>query len=269
MNEINIVTAQNVTLRIELANVGDRFLAAILDVLLKIGITIAFSMFTALLSLPSSATGVVMVVEFALVWGFYSLIFETLMHGQTPGKRMMKIKVARMDGEQVTFSNNLLRWLFRIVDFPLNWPAIGIFTISSTEKHQRLGDLVAGTILVSTKERTRIENTFYTETKVGYVTAFPEATRLTTKEAEIIKEVLRLYHEKDKYDLVQLTAQKVKELLQVTPTMDDLAFLKIVLQDFNYAGSGGEVASREERFGGVENDGVSYSGRQQGWAQDN
>jgi uncharacterized RDD family membrane protein YckC len=264
MNEINIVTAQNVTLRIELANIGDRFLAAILDILIKIGLTTLFSFAATLGPSSSAAEGYVIIGIMVVVWGFYSLIFETLLQGQTPGKRLMKIRVARLDGERVTFGAILIRWLFRIIDFPLNWPAIGIFTIVSTEKHQRLGDLVAGTILVSTKNRTRIEDTFYTETKVGYTPAFPEASRLTTREAELIKEVFRLYHNKDRYDLVQLTAQKVRELLQVSPNMDDLAFLKIVLQDFNLAGSTGEVTTEAR----TESPAFSYPTRERGWASD-
>src|ERR1035438_8686577 len=122
MNEINIVTAQNVTLRIELANIGDRFLAAIIDILIKIGLTALFSLASTIAPVPGAAERYVIVGIMVIVWGFYSLIFETLMQGQTPGKRLMKIRVARLDGERVTFGAILIRWLFRIIDFPFNWP---------------------------------------------------------------------------------------------------------------------------------------------------
>ena len=76
--------------------------------------------------------------------------------------------------------------------------------------------------------------------------------------------MFRLYHDKDRYDLVQLTAQKVRELLQVSPNMDDLTFLKIVLQDFNLAGSAGEVTTEAR----AETPDFSYSTRERGWASD-
>ncbi|MDB5282935.1 MAG: hypothetical protein JWO06_2010 [Bacteroidota bacterium] len=247
MNQVNIVTAQNVTLKIELANIGDRFLAAILDVLIKIGVILVFSL---LVAAVRGSTGIIVLLSFLFIvfMIFYSLFFETVMNGQTPGKRMMKIRVAKVNGEPVDIGSLMLRWLLRIIDFPFTWPAIGIFTTVVTNKHQRLGDLAAGTILVSSKERTTLDNTFYTETQIGYRTTYPQADRLTAREAELIKEVIRQYQQNDKYELVLLASQKVQELLQVTPTMDDLTFLKTVLKDYNRSGITPPTVSDDSRF---------------------
>src|ERR1043165_1066014 len=236
MSEINIVTAQNVTLKIELANIGDRFLAAFLDLLIKLGVMLGVGIFFGLVADTDTEEWIAIYWIVILVfWAFYSLVFEFFMHGQTPGKRAMKIRVVKVDGEQVTLGSLLLRWLFRIIDFPLAWPTIGITMVVFTEKFQRIGDLVAGTILVSTKERTDFEDTSFTEVGANYEPMYPQATELEGKDVEIIKKVIRLYYEHDKYDLLEVTAARVKEVLDIQPRVDDLSFLKTILKDYNYA----------------------------------
>jgi uncharacterized RDD family membrane protein YckC len=243
MSQITIVTAQNVTLKIELANIGDRFLAAIIDFLIKLGVTFLLMILSKfILSDVDWFYGLMVLI----LWVFYSLVFESFMRGQTPGKRLMKIRVARLDGDQLTFGAVFLRWIFKMIDFPFfAWPAIGICAIVVTEKHQRLGDMVAGTILVSTKTRTDFEDTFYTAIGPDYLPSFPQAERLTSREAEVIKHVLHLYHENDQYDMVAMAAEQLKKVLEVHPNMDDLSFLKTVLKDYNYAGSEYKAAEQK------------------------
>jgi RDD family protein len=162
---------------------------------------------------------------------------------------MMQIRVARLDGAPLAFGNLVLRWLLRIVDFFLGTtPGIGIFTIIVTEKHQRLGDMAASTIVVSTKERTSMANTFYRETPADYVPVFHGADRLSAREAEIIQEVFYQYRQNDKCSLITLAAAKVKELLQVNTDLDDLTFLKTVMKDYNFIASS-EGKSFESREG--------------------
>lgn len=243
MSQINIVTAQNVVLKIELANIGDRFLASVIDFLIKAGISIVALII--LKYVDDSVVKFMMAVLMIITWGFYSLIFEQFMNGQTPGKRSRQIRVAMLDGSALSFGSLLLRWLLRIADF---FMFIGIGVIVATDKHQRLGDLTAGTILVSTKERTSLADTFYNEVKAGYVPTFMEAERLTAREAEIIQEVFFEYQQNDKYELVTMTAEKVKSLLQIHTYKDDLSFLKMVLKDYSYLNSH-EIKSAESNEG--------------------
>ena len=245
MSEINIVTAQNVTLKIELANIGDRFLAAILDFLIKVGMV-----FLSLIVFSIIKIEVLNVCVLILIWCAYSLIFELAMQGQTPGKRIMKIKVVPLNGDQLTFGSILIRWFFRLIDFPLSYiPTVGICAIVISEKHQRLGDMVAGTILVSTKQRVTLAETVYTATEQGYVPVFPQAERLTSNEAELIKEVLHQYREHDKHDLVTLAAQKLKSALSVYTNLDDISFLKAIIKDYNVTLTNqGKAFDNNERF---------------------
>ena len=240
MSQIDIVTAHNVTLKVEVANIGDRFLAAILDVLVKFGLTFLVSF---IFTVPGARTlyGLLLII----LWCGYSLIFELVMRGQSPGKRLMKIRVAQLDGSPLTTGSIITRWLFRMIDFPLSMiPTAGICTIVLSKRNQRLGDLVANTVIVSTKERTSLSETFFTEVGEGYIPAFPQAEHLTSREAEIIKEVFYQYQQHDKYELITLTAAKVKAFLQVNTSLDDSTFLKTVLKDYNHAGS----VANDKRF---------------------
>jgi len=249
MNEINIVTAQNVTLRIELASIGDRFIAAFLDFLVKIGLLVGVSVLVSFVKdVGLDWAGILLWILLAITMVFYSMIFEYFMKGQTPGKRMMKIRVARLDGEPVTFGNFLLRWFFRIIDyFPITWPVVGIISIAATEKNQRVGDLVAGTIMVSTKERSKLTDTFYAATEPGYVPQFPMADQLNARQAEIINHVLQIYLNTDKYDLVTLLAGQIRDFLQVSSNFDDLTFLRTILKDYNQSVSS-EVNSQASQY---------------------
>jgi uncharacterized RDD family membrane protein YckC len=237
MSEISILTAQNVSLRIELANIGDRFLASIIDFLIKFGITIGLSVLITAMHDSIAFICIAVAMLFA-TWVLYSLMFEFFMKGQTPGKRLMKIRVARLDGGPVTFGDLLLRWLLKLADFFFYMaPGVGVFIIILNEKHQRLGDMAASTIVVSTNERTSMSQTFYRETPADYVPLFPAADRLTPREAEILQEVFYQYRQNDKYSLITLAAAKVRELLQVNTDLDDLTFLKTVMKDYNFIAS--------------------------------
>lgn len=87
------------------------------------------------------------VALFAALW-IYWTGFEVLWHGQTIGKRIMKIRVVRLDGSPVTAVDSAIRNLLRVIDFfPACYP-VGLVTMLFDAKHRRVGDLVAGTVLV-------------------------------------------------------------------------------------------------------------------------
>src|SRR5688500_2513888 len=88
------------------------------------------------------------IVQFALLWGYY-VLFEGLMDGQTPGKRLHRIRVVREGGYSVTFGASAVRNLVRVIDMqPLFFYLVGMISVLATKRGRRLGDLVAGTIVV-------------------------------------------------------------------------------------------------------------------------
>lgn len=140
---IDIRTAQQVTLSYDLATAGSRILATIIDV-----IAMALLVYLTQTGLDSSLTAAW--ISFS-VFTFYHLIFESTMNGRSPGKMVMGIRVMRTDGAPLEFADCFLRWIMRPLDLTFTGGALSLFMVLGTEKRQRLGDLMAGTAVVSNK----------------------------------------------------------------------------------------------------------------------
>jgi uncharacterized RDD family membrane protein YckC len=89
----------------------------------------------------------VIFLNFAIFWGYFAL-FEAYWHGQTPGKRVMKLRVIKDSGRQITLFEALARNLLRVIDYLPSLYLVGVITMLCNKRNQRLGDLVAGTLVV-------------------------------------------------------------------------------------------------------------------------
>lgn len=158
-DELVIETPERVELHYVLANIGNRFLASGIDHLIQAGTIFVVVLAVAWVSSwnPFNAVGqwttaVAVLVVFTIYWGYF-VLFETLWNGQTPGKRIMRLRVVREDGRPVrffeVFVRNLLRITLDLQPFPSY--AIGVISIIFSPRSKRIGDFVAGTVVV--KER--------------------------------------------------------------------------------------------------------------------
>ena len=160
VDEHYIDTPEQVELRFSIAGIGSRFVAILLDtVLLYFALMLVFLAVV----LFGSAVGagvesevdtlglwfvaVLIVLVFAMIWGYFAL-FEAFWRGQTPGKRVMKLRVIKDSGRQITLFEALARNLLRVVDYLPSLYLVGIITMLCNKRNKRLGDLVAGTIVV-------------------------------------------------------------------------------------------------------------------------
>ena len=136
----------------ELAGVASRCGAAAVDILLQalavLAIVLVFLVveLSLHLSIVGFSTTVVIVSTFVLWWGYY-VFFETLWNGQTPGKRLLRLRVVKYGGTPIDLPSAAIRGLIRVVDLAI----IGFVVMFFTPRNQRLGDLAAGTLVV--KER--------------------------------------------------------------------------------------------------------------------
>ncbi len=155
---VDVETPELVVLTYSLAGVGSRVLAGLTDLLICVGaFVLLIAAFTSLaagrLSLrfdTSASWGVALLVlaQFAILWGYY-VLFEGLMDGQTPGKRFHRLRVVREGGYSVTFGVSAVRNLIRMLDMqPGIFYLVGLTSLLVTRRGRRLGDLVAGTIVV-------------------------------------------------------------------------------------------------------------------------
>ena len=149
-----IETPENVELQRRLAGIGSRFLAAFIDaflisliiliLLILLLIThLNLSDFTFTNTVGKWLFALLTIIIFLIFWGYY-VLFEMWTNGQSPGKKYVKIRVVQTEGGGISFSSIAIRNLLRIIDIPL-----AIFVMFLTQKTQRLGDLAAGTVVIS------------------------------------------------------------------------------------------------------------------------
>ena len=162
-DQLNIETPEQVELQFAIAGIGSRFVALLLDSLIITGFyVLAFIALALLLSGAAAAGGhageqldtagkwvlaIFIFLNFLLVWGYFAL-FEAFWRGQTPGKRVMKLRVIKDSGRQITFFESLARNLVRFIDYMPGLCLVGVITMLCNKRNKRLGDLVAGTIVV-------------------------------------------------------------------------------------------------------------------------
>jgi len=139
-----------------LAGLGSRFIAMLIDTLI---LGAAFALLISLAALvipalglfgPKSASwgiGAFFLILFLLVWGYFSL-FEAFWSGRTPGKAAAKIRVIHQSGRGIGFVESLARNLVRVIDYMPSFYAVGIVAVFASKRNQRLGDMVAGTLVV-------------------------------------------------------------------------------------------------------------------------
>src|SRR6202171_4413374 len=153
-----IETPERVPLHFALASIGNRFLACAIDHAIQAGTVvlmfIAFSIVANVSSLgdrlssaPKWVIALLIIVFFLIVWSYFAF-FEWLWSGQTPGKRWLKLRVIREDGRPITFFEAMVRNLLRDFDImPAPFYSVGLISVFATTKDQRIGDLVAGTVV--------------------------------------------------------------------------------------------------------------------------
>jgi uncharacterized RDD family membrane protein YckC len=159
-----IVTPENIPLRLELAGLGLRFGALLIDLFLMMTAAIVLLITLSLLSLTLKDNGLVgalaAITFFLLTFGYF-IFFETFWNGQTPGKRALGLRVLRDGGYPITFTAAAARGLVRIADFlPVPIPFLpGALSVFFHPEYKRLGDIVAGTVVIkepsADSERTR------------------------------------------------------------------------------------------------------------------
>ena len=165
---------------------------------------------------------------------FYSLLMHIIFNGRTVGKMLLKMRVVKLDGSPVHWSNYLVRWMLRLVDIWLFVGSIGILTILFSEKRQRLGDAAAGTVVISTKNKTTVSHTILEEVEDAYVPQFTNVTILTDKDIRLIKETFNIAKKSSNFKTLKALREKVDSILQTNSELFDMEYLETILKDYNY-----------------------------------
>ena len=159
-DQLNIDTPELVSIELPLAGIGSRFIAILIDSLIMGG-ALLLLVFVAAFIIPalgyfgtksaSWGAGIFLLILFLLFWGYFAL-FEAFNNGRTPGKRVAKIRVIHQSGRGVSFVESLARNLVRFIDYLPGFYGVGIAVMFMSRRSQRLGDMVAGTLVVRERE---------------------------------------------------------------------------------------------------------------------
>ncbi|WP_419699713.1 RDD family protein [Mucilaginibacter sp. NFX135] len=240
MQTIKVTTTQNIDIDYEVAGLGERIVAYIIDMAMFVVIIIATLIAIGSaggMGRGSSGIGLgIMLIIYAVLFVFYDLICELAMNGQSVGKKIMKIKVISLDGARPRLGQYLMRWLFRIVDFTLTSNLCALVCVAVSDKSQRVGDMVAGTTLIRTVPRTKMQNIAFKPADDNYQPAFPDAARLSEQDVELINEVINNYVKSGNSMLVYNMAQRIKDLLNINPPaeMNNMLFLQTIIKDYTH-----------------------------------
>jgi len=232
MQTIQVRTTQNVFINYPLASVGDRILAYLLDGAIKA--VYAFAVAITLFSLDTIDTWS-WILYVAIPMLLYSVLFEIFMNGQTPGKRVLDIKVIRLNGSPATIGDYLLRWLFSLVDFAILGGAIAVLFIVGGGKGQRLGDLVAGTTVVKLTEQKDISaKQVFVTPEATYQPTFTQVVQLTARDIEIIQQALEVNRDHNNPKPMLAVAEKLKSQLGIQTDLPTIKFLYVLIKDYNH-----------------------------------
>lgn len=231
MSNLSIETAQNVAISNQIASIGERLLARIVDDLIR-GAYV-FVLFLMWSGISPSTAGVIFSILPIL---FYNLALEIFLQGQSVGKIILRIRVSRLDGEPVSLSSYLLRWLLGTIDFHLFSGVVAILTILFSGRGQRLGDIAGGTTVVRIHSKVTLADTILAQVPYGYEVLFPQAVNLTDADLNTIREVLkyiRTHHNESSRRVALKAKDAVQRKIGVVSELPPVRFFETLLIDYN------------------------------------
>lgn len=202
MNDhLSVETPEQISINYQKAGVGSRFYAALLDTLLLglivlIGLYVNYNFlreFGEVLGNWLGAIGGILI--FAMFWGYF-MLFEITTNGQSPGKYALGLRVIKDGGYPISFGDSAIRNLVRLVDFLPFFYGTGLIVMLISGNWQRLGDLAAGTLVVRTTRKTKVDlNQSITPTDISsdepLYSDWIQPMLVTDSDFDMIKEYLR------------------------------------------------------------------------------
>jgi len=233
MEQFQIETAQNISISQTPAHLGDRVLAYIIDSFIILVYTVLIILL--LVSLD---------VDFGDMWALYLLLslpaflyyvlLESFMNGQTVGKNLMQIRVVKLDGSKPGFASYFIRWILRIIDVVLTSGGIAVFTILIKGTGQRVGDIAAGTTVITEKKKVLLRDTLLRDLPSDYSPKFPQVTIFKDREMQTIKELYDSAKRNGNHNVIVSLSDQIKKVTEVVTDLKPVEFVDIVIKDYNF-----------------------------------
>ncbi len=245
-----IETPEHIRFRHRLAGPSRRVFAYAVDAVLRYGFVLIVGLLAQLGNLVATdelgmaSTGLVLVVLFVVEWGYY-VLSEALMSGRSPGKALFRLRVVSSDGHPLTLSASMLRNLLRAADWLPGMYALGLAVMSRDARFRRLGDLVAGTMVV-VESRHVVDNPVqvYPPPTREELAWFPERIPFATSDVDAIELLLRRMYRLGPAranELAEIVAPHfARSLGYFGPIRDATRFLSVLYYRARLSRDGGE-----------------------------
>ena len=257
-----IITPEAVVLEVETAGVSSRMLAGLLDLLIQAGIVLVGLIVLGLTRVVRSGstvrTAAAVLITIALM--VYPVVLETLWRGRTVGKRALGLRAVTLEGAPLRLRHASLRMMGGLVDRLL--PPVGVtgtLMVLATRRHQRVGDLLAGTIVVRDPDRTLLPQAVWFPVPHGFdsYAATIDPTSMTDEQYTVIRSFLMRNRELTadaRYALAADLAERVSIRLRHswTPAVHPEAYLLCVIARYqrrNFPTYQPSAWSSEVKFG--------------------
>ncbi|MXO06877.1 RDD family protein [Flavobacterium sp. HBTb2-11-1] len=242
MSELSINTTQNVKINFIAASVGERLGAFFIDLFIVICYITALSIILfdwleldrLMVNLDGWSRGAIFLLLYSPVI-VYSLVLESVFEGQSLGKKLLKIKVVKIDGYQAGFGDYLIRWFFRVIDFFTFFGLPGLITVITSQKSQRLGDMAAGTAVITLKNKINISHTILEDIGEAYVPTYPLVIKLSDNDMRIIKETYQKAAAKNDHEIIYKLVAKIESVTGIkNQSGNNSDFIRVILKDYNF-----------------------------------
>lgn len=233
MDNFQIETAQNVSIYQNVAGIGDRILAYIIDLLILFSYWLLSIFLLGALGTEQDDVWVFVMV-LGLPTFLYHLFFEIFWDGRSPGKAAMKLRIVKLDGSKPGFGSYFARWLMRIIDISITSGGVAVVSILISDKGQRLGDLAAGTTVISEKKRVNLSQSLLVTIPDDYVPTYPQVTVFNDQDVQTIKTLFTDAKRNGNHNVIVKLAERLKEKMIVDPEETNIEFVDRVITDYNY-----------------------------------
>lgn len=232
MRTLEFENTQGINLQYASATVLERILAFVIDlVIIALG-----GLVLSLIVAAMDASDITVATVWALVVFFYTPLLEIFNDGRSLGKMIVGLKVIRIDGRPVQVYDYLMRWMFRWMDIYATWGALAFLSISATPRSQRIGDMLADTTVINTRQGRVSLNRVLTLSKLQkYTPKYPAAKRLSEEQALYIKSVIdrtRKNKNEAHQEVQDELVQRLKVELEITDKRGGRAFLETIIKDY-------------------------------------
>lgn len=243
MSELTINTTQNVNINFTAATVGDRILACLIDLAIKAayyiviyGVFFYWLGMDQVLGRMDNWSRIAVLLIFFLPVMLYSITLESLFEGQSFGKKLLRIKVVKIDGYQASFGDYLIRWFFRIIDISMLNGMVALIAIISSKKSQRLGDMTAGTAVITLRNKVTINSTILEDIGQEYVPVYPLVIKLSDNDMRIIKDTFQFARAKNDLETMEKLRIKIEAVTGIKKQLSgtNADFISTILKDYNY-----------------------------------